>query len=605
MATYTTNGSQSDVQSKINGASDGDIVEIPSGSFTWSSPVTISGKGIHLRGAGSGRVIARSTSSVSVGTGSKSFTIQSGLAISNGDTLRIERTGTPVSGGAPTGTRTWMQGTVTSYSGTSLVMSIGTTAGGGTHPLWIVSTPAASTITCNTGSSRTIQITEDASHSVEVSGLRIVASFTEDNNNQCIGINPTSSGKPTLIHDCYFETNATSAGGIHTESPRGIVWNTSFASFPFTMAPLAIHAKSGGTTSSWTSASTMGSNDTGGTGNFYVEDCDFHAYLNACDFDDNMRAVWRNNLMNNAAFGTHGADTSDYGVRHYEIYDNTFIFNGYNDGNTFNLNWFFYLRGGTGVITDNVIPAISSTDYGTKTGINMTVMNLQRAGGPNGCWGANQAGNQYPAPRQVGMGRVTGSAGNDSITYVGDLEPLYIWNNTGSYTIGTSDYGGGACTNPDSSVNYIVSGRDYYNNAGAKSGYTKYTYPHPLRTDSEPSPAGVTSATINSDGTSLTMVFNKSVTRNSVTPTVSISGGSATLTYASGSGTSSHVYSISRTVMSGETGTISATLSEGDWVDSDDLDVETFSGFTITNNSTQTPPSDQGSSRSRRILAAY
>jgi hypothetical protein len=182
-------------------------------------------------------------------------------------------------------------------------------------------------------------------------------------------------------------------------------------------------------------------------------------------------------LFNNAGFGTHGADTSNYGVRHYEIYDNEFVFNGYNDGNTFNMNWFFYLRGGTGVIANNIIPDIKSTDYGDKPEVNMTVMNLQRSGGPNPCWSGG-----YPAPRQVGMGRVTGTAGSDSITYKGDSEPLYIWGNTGTVGVARTDYGGTACgTTPPSSSTFLQPGRDYFNDGTAKPGWTRYTYPHPAR----------------------------------------------------------------------------------------------------------------------------
>jgi len=230
----------------------------------------------------------------------------------------------------------------------------------------------------------------------------------------------------------------------------------------------------------------MGTSDTTGTNNFYVEDSDFHAWLNATDIDDCGRAVFRRNVFNNAGFGTHGADTSNYGVRHYEIYDNEFVFNGKSDGTTFNLNWWFFLRGGTGVIADNIMPDINSGDYGNKAEINATVMNLQRNGGPNGCWGANIAGNQYPAPRQVGMGYVTGAAGNDAITYKGDSEPLYIWGNSIAPAVGRSDFGGTDCASPDSTANYFVAGRDFIEDGTKKPGYTKYPYPHPQRVSSPP-----------------------------------------------------------------------------------------------------------------------
>ena len=123
-----------------------------------------------------------------------------------------------------------------------------------------------------------------------------------------------------------------------------------------------------------------------------------------------------------------------------------------------------------------------SQDYGDKPAFNMTVMNLQRNGGPNPCWGAGTSGGAaYPAPRQVGLGRVTGARGNDSMAYTGDSEPAYIWNNTGPspVPIGISDYGPGqesSCTGStyDTSANYIKAERDYFVGT-PKPGYAKYT----------------------------------------------------------------------------------------------------------------------------------
>jgi hypothetical protein len=121
-------------------------------------------------------------------------------------------------------------------------------------------------------------------------------------------------------------------------------------------------------------------------------------------------------LFNNSDFGTHGADTSDYGQRHFEFYDSEMLFDGFSDSQTLPLARGFFLRGGTGVIANSTINMSGGSDYPNKPGVDMTVMNLQRSGGVNGCWGANVPGIQYPAPRQVGMGRVTGAGGNDSIT---------------------------------------------------------------------------------------------------------------------------------------------------------------------------------------------
>ena len=461
----STDGSQADVQAKINAASSGDIVELPVGSFTWTSGITC-GKGILLRGQGSGRVVARSASSVAVATGSKTFTVNaSGLDITVGQTLRIERTGTAMSGGNPTGTRTWMEGTVSSYSGATLVMDITSTGGSGTHPLWIVISQAATTVTNNAGGSYLVDLTESTSGYLGVTGIKFVAGT---GTNYMLHKNGrTASGYPILLWNCSVETNANP--GLRDEASRGVIWNCSFASFPFSMAPVAIEIKGG---PSWDAASTIGAADIGGVNNLYVEDTDFHAYLNATDNDDYGRSAWRRCVFNNAGFGTHGADTSSVGSRHFEVYESEFVFNGYNDGNTFNMNWLFYIRGGTYVITDNVMPAVTSTDYGTKTAVNMTVQNLRRNAGPYACWAGG-----YPAPHQVGYGH----NGASQIA-----EPAYIWNNTGGFNIGLSDYSPDECSGGPAVSTFIQASRDYY--TSAKSGYTKYTYPHPLRASSGETP---------------------------------------------------------------------------------------------------------------------
>jgi hypothetical protein len=67
--------------------------------------------------AGGGRI--NSTSSVQIGTGSRTFTVPAGLEIRPGERFRINGT-TPAN--------PWMEGTVTSYSGTSLVLNIDMTS---------------------------------------------------------------------------------------------------------------------------------------------------------------------------------------------------------------------------------------------------------------------------------------------------------------------------------------------------------------------------------------------------------------------------------------------------------------------------------------------
>jgi phage gp45-like len=72
---------------------------------------------------------ATSATSTSIGTGSKTFTTQSGLAYSAGARARIAATGALTN---------WVEGQVTSYSGTSLVINVDLTNGSGTFASWTI-----------------------------------------------------------------------------------------------------------------------------------------------------------------------------------------------------------------------------------------------------------------------------------------------------------------------------------------------------------------------------------------------------------------------------------------------------------------------------------
>jgi hypothetical protein len=126
------------------------------------------------------------------------------------------------------------------------------------------------------------------------------------------------------------------------------------------------------------------------------------------------------------------------------------------------------VRGGTGVIADNVLPDMRSCAWGNKPEIILTVQNIRRDAGLYPCWST------YPAPHQVGQG-------NDGTTDV--LDPVYLWGNTGggNYSSpGIADYDPDECGTGLSSSDFIQRGRDFYVDT-IRPGYAKYTYPHPLR----------------------------------------------------------------------------------------------------------------------------
>src|SRR5262249_16882039 len=147
------------------------------------------------------------------------------------------------------------------------------------------------------------------------------------------------------------------------------------------------------------------------------------------------RVVIRHNTFLESGMASHGADTSTYGTRHWEVYDNTFTFTNYGDCSgtlTLGLNWFFYIRGGTGVIADHLWADINSCAWGNKGEIVMIVQNVRRNSGPYPCWLT------YPAPHQVGQS----FNGTSPVT-----DPVYIWGNSGggSSTPALEDYAPNEC----------------------------------------------------------------------------------------------------------------------------------------------------------------
>jgi hypothetical protein len=388
-ATITASScAQSAVQGAVNSAADGDIVVVPSGSCTWTSPLQISGKGIHLKGQAKGSV----------------------------------------------------------------------------------------NITHSVGNANLISVSTDASHSVEISNLTLLPGSVSGGADY---LSVSGSGRPALVHDNYFRNVGFTAGCIHWSAVGGVVWNNTFESLEADgSSGGCFRLKSEGLVNSWSTASTMGTADSAGTANVYIEGNSFKKILlQSIDVDDNMRAVIRYNTFDNSGFVYHGADTSASGVRHVEVYNNKFLFTTSGSGYNFplNINWWLFMRGGTGVWADNDVPAISSQMWGNKPVVNMTVQNLRRSAGPYPCW------KTYPAPHQVGQSHNGSSAVTD---------PFYIWGNTGSgsQSPSISDYDQDSCGTGNTSANFIRSGRDFVIGS-AKPGYTKYVYPHPLTAGSGSSAA--------------------------------------------------------------------------------------------------------------------
>ncbi len=331
-------------------------------------------------------------------------------------------------------------------------------------------------ISHSAGSNDLLSVSTDASHHVEVSNLTFLPG-SASGSAEYLAV--SGSGKPALVHDNYFRNVNFRVNCIRWSAAGGVISNNTFESLdPDGSSGGCFQLKAEGSTSSWSTASTMGKADSTGTANVYIENNAFKKIiLQSIDVDDNMRAVIRYNSFDNSGFVYHGADTSSSGVRHVEVYNNKFTFTTSGSGYRFplNINWWVYVRGGTGVWTDNDMADIRSTQWGNKPEIVMTVQNVNRRAGSYGCWSS------YPAPHQVGQSH----NGNSSIT-----DPMYIWNNTGtgSPNPGISSYSPNECGTSLSSSDFIKAGRDYVVGS-AKAGYAKYPYPHPLTRATDPSEA--------------------------------------------------------------------------------------------------------------------
>jgi hypothetical protein len=507
--------SSANVQTAINSAVEGGTVTIPQGTCTWTSGVNVSGKGITIKGAGSSRIVAVSQSHLALATGTLTLTLASDNAagtlpsLTAGETLTVSELGAEAN---------FMTGTVTSLSGSTLVMNI-TSKGGacGSNSngqglsncrRWQIATPATTTIINNSTSNPLFTITEDTSVHTAISGIYFAPGT---NQSHIIYVQPNAgAGVAVLVHDNRFTANPNNPGGsdsnrdiINLTTNSGVIWNNTFDCTQFNVAAVGgVTTKEESDNGSWESVAKWGALDTTGQTAIYVETNDFHAFGFATANDDNGRMVVRHNFYDNSGMmGTHGADTSPFGQRYFELYGNVGIFQANTDGTTFNMNNWGYIRGGTGIIYNNTMPPLQSEDYGSKDDFDLTVQNLQRNEGPDPCWGAGTTnGADYHAPRQVGFGYVTG-AGKDGLgrtrdanAYVGDLEPVYIWGNSRApLNTGTPDYGLGnsdSCTgSTDTDAHYVVSGRDWYPNT-AKPSYTPYTYPHPLTAGSGGSSGG-------------------------------------------------------------------------------------------------------------------
>jgi hypothetical protein len=289
-------------------------------------------------------------------------------------------------------------------------------------------------------------------------------------------------GTPALVHDCSFTSNGGLLDQVRFIVNGGVIWNCGFYDNDGNEEAITFqnsNGSAGGVSADWTTPDTMGTADTSGKANTYVEDCTFtDMVLQAMDFSDNCRVVVRHNNFKDSSIVSHGLDSSPYGARQWEVYGNNFIFDTSGRspaGNSYplNMNWWFFVRGGTGVIWGNNMPDLVQQQLGTKASILLTVFNIRRTSAYIPCQ------TSHLALHQVGQGYKNGLV----------QDPVYIWGNVGGSlweNPGISDWEPDQCNNGLGSTQFIQKNRDYY--IQAKPGYAPYPYPHPLRTGKESAP---------------------------------------------------------------------------------------------------------------------
>jgi hypothetical protein len=331
----------------------------------------------------------------------------------------------------------------------------------------------------------------------EVSGIHFEDPYADSQTNYsfCLDVNQTS-GLPVLIHDCSFASLARQGFNYSVRfiGNGGVVWNCSFASRNDVLGGISF-VNTTSNSSAWNQPDSMGAGpdstgvnkgDPTGTLDTYVENCLFQDMDMACtNFDDNSRTVIRYCTLNNATLNSHGQETSTWGNRHWEIYNNSFNYStsgkAYGgDSYPLNMNGWFGVRGGTGVITNN---AMENIPY-NKLGILLTVYSISRVD-------SIPCQTAYPAAHQAGQGWSsvsTAQYGHPVVSKDGTgavPDPIYIWGNTGTETtdpnyVGVYQFTPDECGNNEKIGTFLQEGRDYFVNE-ARPGWTPYTYPHPLR----------------------------------------------------------------------------------------------------------------------------
>lgn len=226
--------------------------------------------------------------------------------------------------------------------------------------------------------------------------------------------------------------------------PTGVVYNNEFVENLYN-AGFGYGIQLAGDENDWMLA--LGSDNA-----VFIEDNYFERNRHTITSNNASRYVFRyNRIVNNwypwAAIDAHGLSAWPRGSRSYEIYGNEVSGGVEWDTGKPHATWDIGIRGGDGVIFDNVFVEVSGSEILVKIE------------------GAEKASRSYPHPDQT--------------------QDLWIWNNTDGHgnpmenvSLGWND------ALREKNARYLQEGRDYH--FREKPGYQPFTYPHPLRNGGTP-----------------------------------------------------------------------------------------------------------------------
>lgn len=325
-------------------------------------------------------------------------------------------------------------------------------------------------------SSPTIITTGQVNATKHGTAYTVLRGFRFTGANQHFVINGNDTQALFISYDNYYYSNSSYLGAVDTNGAlfaKDTFYNASESGGNY------IHATLGATSaanSAWAAPHTMGSADTNGNKNTYFEDCTIRNFRDGFpDVDNGARVVIRNCTFIDSAAITHGGgsggsgnDSSTYGARHLEIYNNVFD----RVSNTQAMNQWVWYRGSSGVVANNIMENADSPDgssYPGKPEVRMSV----------GC-----SAGAYPRQYQVGQSSQAPDSTPDN--------PILIFGNTGygAQSIAVGENPNVACSNVGG---YIQENRDYFKSNSWN--WIPYTYPHPARaalTGTPPPPSDTT-----------------------------------------------------------------------------------------------------------------